>query len=108
MFAQFFAMAAQFFLMLTNLFTAGTKLSNAAVHSASWVEGAAEGFNEIATLERNEKLDTLRGKYDINARIRAAESALSASDLNAKLKALQVQADAEVPATPATKEKNAA
>ena len=30
--------------MLTNLFTAGTKLSNAAVHSASWVEGAAEGF----------------------------------------------------------------
>jgi hypothetical protein len=107
MFAQFFSMAAQFFLMLTNLFTAGTKLSNAAVHSASWVEGAAEGFNEIATLERNEKLDTLRGKYDINSRIRAAESALSASDLNAKLKALQLQADAETPA-PAAKPAKAA
>lgn len=95
MFAQFFAMAAQFFLMLTNLFTAGTKLSNAAVHSASWVEGAAEGFNEIASLERNEKLDTLRSKYDINSRIRAAEQALSASDLQANLKRLQAEAAAE-------------
>lgn len=104
MFAQFFAMAAQFFLMLTNLFTAGTKLSNAAVHSASWVEGAAEGFNEIATLERNEKLDTLRGKYDINSRIRAAESAISASDLAAKLAALK----AELPEQPVAKEKKAA
>lgn len=95
MFAQFFAMAAQFFLMLTNLFTAGTKLSNAAVHSASWVEGAAEGFNEIATLERNEKLNNLRGKYDINDRIRAAEQALSASDLTAKLAALKAEQTAE-------------
>lgn len=98
MFAQFFAMAAQFFLMLTNLFTAGTKLSNAAVHSASWVEGAAEGFNEIATLERNEKLDVLRSKYDINDRVRAAESAIAASDLQAKLAALKAQQPAETTA----------
>lgn len=95
MFKQIFAMIAQFALMLTNLFSAGTKLSNAAVHSASWVEGAAEGFNEIATLERNEKLDALRGKYDINQRIRAAEQALSASDLEAKLRLLKAEAKNE-------------
>lgn len=95
MFKQIFAMVAQFALMLTNLFQAGTKLSNAAVHSASWVEGAAEGFNEIATLERNEKLENLRAKYSINDRIRAAEQALSASDLEAKLKLLKAEAKNE-------------
>lgn len=92
MFKQIFAMVAQFALMLTNLFTAGTKLSNAAVHTASYVEGAAEGFNEIAALERNEKLDTLRSKYDINARIRAVEQQLSASDAESKLRLLHAEA----------------
>lgn len=92
MFKQIFAMVAQFALMLTNLFTAGTKLSNAAVHTASYVEGAAEGFNEIAALERNEKLDQLRGKYDINARIRAVELQMAATDSEAKLKLLRAEA----------------
>lgn len=92
MFKQIFAMIAQAALMLTNLFAAGTKLSNAAVHTASYVEGAAEGFNEIAALERNEKLDALRGKYDITARIRAVESQLAASDAESKLKLLRAEA----------------
>lgn len=92
MFKQIFAMVAQFALMLTNLFLAGTKLSNAAVHTASFVEGAAEGFNEVSALERNEKLDALRGKYDINARIRAVESQLAASDAESKLKLLHAEA----------------
>lgn len=92
MFKQIFAMVAQFALMLTNLFTAGTKLSNAAVHTAAYVEGAAEGFNEIAALERNEKLDALRGKYDINTRIRAVEQQLAASDAASKLKLLHAEA----------------
>lgn len=92
MFKQIFAMVAQFALMLTNLFTAGTKLSNAAVHTASYVEGAAEGFNEIAALERNEKLDALRGRFDINARIRAVEQQLAGADAESKLKLLHAEA----------------
>ncbi|AXC36469.1 hypothetical protein HOT57_gp25 [Pseudomonas phage phCDa] len=92
MFKQIFAMIAQAALMLTNLFAAGTKLSNAAVHTAAFVEGAAEGFNEIASLERNEKLEALRGKYDINTRIRAVESQLAASDAESKLKLLRAEA----------------
>lgn len=91
MFKQIFAMIAQFALMLTNLFTAGTKLSNAAVHTASYVEGAAEGFNEISSLERNEKLDQLRNKYDINARVRAMELQLAGSDIESKLKLLRAE-----------------
>jgi hypothetical protein len=98
MFKQIFAMIAQAALMLTNLFTAGTKLSNAAVHTASYVEGAAEGFNEIAALERNEKLDALRGRYDINARIRAVEGQLAASDAETKLKLLKAQSSNQVAA----------
>mgnify|MGYP004711667691 FL=1 len=92
MFKQFFAMMAQAFLMMTNLFTAGTKLTNAAVHASSFVEGAAEGFNEISALERNEKLDALRNKYDINAQIRAVELQLAGSDTKTKLELLKAQA----------------
>lgn len=91
MFKQIFAMVAQFALMLTNLFTAGTKLSNAAVHTASYVEGAAEGFNEIASLERNEKLDALRNKYDISTRIRAMELQLASTDVESKIKLLKAE-----------------
>ena len=91
MFKQFFAMVAQFCLMLTNLFTAGTKLSNAAVHTAAYVEGAAEGFNEISALERNEKLDALRNKYDITQRVRTMELQLASTDLESKLKLLKAE-----------------
>lgn len=92
MFAQFFAMMAQGFLMITNVFTAGTKLSNAAVHAASYVEGAAEGFNEVSTIERNEKLESLRSTYMLKSRIRQAEDAISNKELEDKLAALEVKA----------------
>lgn len=91
MFAQFFAMMAQGFLMITNLFSAGTKLSNAAVHAASYVEGAAEGFNETTSIERNEKLDSMRTKYAIQSRIRQAEDAKSVKALEDQLAALTAQ-----------------
>ncbi len=103
MFKQVFAMIAQAALMLTNLFAAGTKLSNAAVHTASYVEGAASGFNEIAALERNEKLDALRNKYDISARIRAVELQMASTDAEATLKLLKTE-QAATPATKASKQ----
>lgn len=94
MFKQFFAMMAQAFLMLTNLFTAGTKLSNAAVHTASYVEGAAAGFNERTSLERLEVLDAMRNKYDLASRVRAAENAVSAATLESQLAALKAESAA--------------
>jgi hypothetical protein len=89
MVAQFFAMFAQFFLMLTNLFTAGTKLSNAAVSTASYVEGAAEGFNEKTSLERQDVMDSMRAQYAIKSRIRKAEDAISVKQLENQLAALE-------------------
>lgn len=84
-----FAMFAQFFQMLTNLFLAGSKLSNAAVSAASYVEGAAEGFNETTSLEREDKLDSMRARYAVQRRIRQAEDAASVAELEEKLAALE-------------------
>lgn len=86
-----FAMFAQLFAMFTNLFLAGSKLSNAAVHAASYVEGAAEGFNETTSLERNEKLDSMRAKYAVQSRIRQAEDAVSVAELEERLAAIQAK-----------------
>ena len=88
MFTQFFAMFAQLFLMLTNLFAAGTKLSNAAVSTASYVEGAAAAFDERTSAEREDNMQSLRSKYAINSRIRQAEDAASIKELEDKLAAL--------------------
>lgn len=86
-----FAMFSQLFAMFTNLFLAGTKLSNAAVHGASYVEGAAESFNETTSLERKEKLDSMRAKYAVQSRIRQAEDAQSIKALEEKLKELEAK-----------------
>ena len=86
-----FAMFAQFFNMLTNLFLAGSKLSNAAVHASSYVEGAAESFNETTSLERREKLDSMRAKYAVQSRIRQAEDAVSIKALEEKLASLEAK-----------------
>ena len=84
-----FTMFSQMFAMFTNLFLAGTKLSNAAVSAASYVEGAAEGFNETTSLEREDKLDSMRTKYAVQRRIRQAEDAASVVELEAKLASMQ-------------------
>ena len=91
MISQFFAMFAQLFLMLTNLFAAGTKLSNAAVSTASYVEGAAAAFDERTSAEREDNMASLRAKYAINSRIREAEDAASVAALEEKLAALNAK-----------------
>jgi len=81
-----FAMLRQFFAMFANLFEAGAKLSNAANHAASFVEGEAAGFNERTSLERVQQLKKMRSAYSIEDHKLAAEEALSLKNLDVKLR----------------------